>query len=242
MLRKIALSATYRQSSTFGAKEPENDPNNRLLHRAPRYRLSAEEVRDNALHIAGLLSPKIGGPSVFPYQPGDFYKGKMEGWKWEVSGGDDLYRRGMYTFWRRTSLHPMYALFDAPSREECTVVRPRTNTPLQALVTLNDPTFVEAARVFAQRIMIEGPTDVDGRLRFAFRTALTREPNNAEMNALRKRYNLLLERYKNDPQAAAAAVAVGRAPSNKSVSTVEHAAWTGVASILLNLDETLTRE
>ena len=114
---------------------------------------SAEEIRDSALAISGLLIAKIGGPSVMPYQPSDFYKGRYETWPWTTSKGDDQYRRGMYTFWRRTTLHPMFAIFDAPSREECSVARSRTNTPLQALVTLNDPTFVEAARVFAQKVL-----------------------------------------------------------------------------------------
>src|SRR5207237_6296892 len=138
---------------------------------------------------------RSGGPSVMPYQPPDFYQGKYERWQWMVSQGEDAHRRGMYTFWRRTSLHPMFALFDAPSREECTVLRSRTNTPLQALVTLNDPTFVEAARVFAQRVLTEAPADLDGRICFAFRAALARKPNVHEVQVVRKRYGLLLERY-----------------------------------------------
>src|SRR5262249_27315468 len=127
-LKKIALSATYRQSSVRGesgcaARAMLVDPHNRLLSRAPRYRLAAEEVRDNALAVARLLGPRIGGPWVMPYQPAGFYDGKYESWKWTESAGSDLYRRGLYTFWRRTSLHPMFAVFDAPTREECTVLR-----------------------------------------------------------------------------------------------------------------------
>src|SRR4029077_9372016 len=121
-------------------------------------------------------------------QPNGFYLGKFEGWLWQASAGQDQYRRGLYTFWRRSALHPMFAIFDAPTREECAVARPRTNTPLQALVTLNDPTFVEAARVFAQRTLNEGPDDLDGRLVYAFRTALARRPALAELRVLRAQY------------------------------------------------------
>ncbi len=241
LLRKILLSATYRQSSAFG-QVPEIDPHNRLLSRAPRYRLSAEEVRDNALAVAGLLSPRIGGPSVMPYQPEGFYSTRYETWKWTESIGSDRYRRGLYTFWRRTSLHPMYAIFDAPSREECTVWRPRTNTPLQALVTLNDPTFVEAARVFAQRILTEGPPGLDARLIFAFRTTLTRAPNAAEQETLRRQYHRLHARYRADPKAAAELIRTGRFPVAEKLDPAEHAAWTGMANLLLNLDETIMRE
>jgi hypothetical protein len=242
MLKKIALSATYRQSSTLPLKVPEVDPENRLLSRAPRFRLSAEGVRDNALAIAGLLSDRIGGPSVMPYQPPDFYKGKYENWQWVVSQGEEAYRRGMYTFWRRTCLHPMFALFDAPSREDCTVLRARTNTPLQALVTLNDPTFVEAARVFAQRVLTDGPPDLDGRISFAFRGALARKPSEREMQVLKKRHQVLLERYRKEAKAALEVVKAGKYPRPEKLDIAEHAAWTGLANLLLNLDETLTRE
>lgn len=242
MLRKLALSNTYRQSSSFSGAIPDSDPNNRLLYRAPRFRISAEEIRDNALQISGLLSSKIGGPSVMPYQPGDFYKGRNENWGWSNASGEEQYRRGIYAFWRRTSLHPMFALFDAPSREECTAQRPRTNTPLQALVTLNDPTFVEAARVFAQRIMTQGPADADAKIVWAFRSALTREPNASERSALKKQYTLLIDRYRKDKKAADSVVAVGQSPRPDKLDSSELAAWTGVCNVLLNLDETLTRE
>jgi hypothetical protein len=242
LLKKIALSATYQQSSTFTAGIAKSDPHNRLLYRAPRYRLSAEEIRDSALAISGLLSGKIGGPSVMPYQPPDFFKGKYEGWTWEISTGEDQYRRGMYTFWRRTSLHPMYTIFDAPSREECVVARPRTNTPLQALVTLNDPSFVEAARVFAQKILSEGPADVEGRVTFAFRTALARPPNDAEVRVVKRHLDQQLQKYQADREAANKLVNVGMAPRLANLDVAEHAAWTGVANMILNLDETITRE
>lgn len=242
LLKKLALSATYRQSSVFAAKAPEADPHNRLLSRSPRYRLAAEEVRDNALAVAGLLSPRLGGPSVMPYQPDGFYNGKYEAWKWQESPGNDLYRRGLYTFWRRTSLHPMFAIFDAPSREECAVFRARTNTPLQALVTLNDVTFVEAARVFAQHVLMDGPHDLDGRLTFAFRTALTRTPTPVERVLLTRQYERLHARYQADPKSAAAFVTAGRFPPPQKLDPVEHAVWTALANLLLNLDETITRE
>jgi hypothetical protein len=242
LLKKMVLSATYRQSSAFGGKASEVDPHNRLLSRAPRYRLTAEELRDNALAIAGLLNPKIGGPSVMPYQPAGYYNGKYESWKWNESPGGDLYRRGLYTFWRRTSLHPMLIVFDAPSREECTAFRSRTNTPLQALVTLNDPTFVEAARVFAQRLLKDGPSDLDGRLVFAFRSAVARTPNAAEKEVLAREYQRLRARYQGDAKAAAELVKAGRYPAADKLDVIEHAAWTAVANLLLNLDETVTRE
>lgn len=250
LLKKMILSATYRQSSALGvstalprsARATEIDPQNRLLARGPRYRLSAEEVRDNALAIAGLLSPKVGGRSVMPHQPTGFYQSKYESWKWVESSGDDQYRRGLYTFWRRTCLHPMFSIFDAPSREDCTVYRPRTNTPLQALVVLNDPTFVEAARAFAQRVLTERPTDLDSRITFAFRTALARTPTAAERAALRRQYRVLHDRYRSEPKAAAELVKAGRPSSPAKLDLTDHAAWTGLANLLLNLDETITRE
>jgi hypothetical protein len=242
MLRKMALSATYRQSSVLPIHVPDVDPSNRLLYRQARFRHSAEQVRDNALSIAGLLSDRVGGPSVMPYQPPDFYKGKYENWQWMVSQGDNAYRRGMYTFWRRTCLHPMFALFDAPSREECTVLRSRTNTPLQALVTLNDPTFVEAAGAFARRVLMEGPANLEGRIDFAFRAALARKPDEQEMRVLMARYRLLLERYRKDTEAAAKVVGAVKNAGPRKLDAVEQAAWTGLANLILNLDETLTRE
>lgn len=242
MLRQMALSATYRQSSDFPVQSSDVDPHNRLLSRAARFRHHAEQVRDNALAVAGLLGDRIGGPPVMPYQPMDFYKGKFERWQWTVSPGDDAYRRGLYTFWRRTSLYPMFALFDAPSREECTVLRSRTNTPLQALVTLNDPTFVEAAAALAQRVLTEGPASLEGRIDFAFRVALARQPDEQELRIMQTHYQRLLTRYQQDPKAAAEMVKASQRSGSEKLEVVEHAAWTGLANLLLNLDETLTRE
>jgi Protein of unknown function (DUF1553)/Protein of unknown function (DUF1549)/Planctomycete cytochrome C len=242
ILRTIALSATYRQSSAFMPDGVKRDPQNRLLSRMPRFRLSAEELRDSALSIAGLINPKVGGPSFMPYQPPDFYKSKNEEWPWNASTGDEQYRRGMYAFWRRTALHPMFAILDAPNREECTAVRPRTNTPLQALVTLNDPSFVEAARVFAEKIMTQAPKDVDGRLTFAFRRATGRQPSAAEMNELRLRYQQQHVRFHGDAETASKLVNAGQYPRDAALDVRDLAAWTAMANMLLNLDEVLTRE
>jgi hypothetical protein len=157
------------------------------------------------------------------------------------SQGDDQYRRGMYTFWRKTTLHPMFSIFDAPSREECSVARSRTNTPLQALVTLNDPTFVEAARVFAQKVLTEVPAGGDMRMDFAFRSAVSRAPAPAEVEFLRSLYKQNLERFRANTDAAVKLVRVGLAP-RPNIDVAEHAAWTSVCNVLLNLDEAITRE
>jgi hypothetical protein len=242
IFRTIALSATYQQATTVTRDSEKLDPHNRLLSRAPRYRLSAEELRDSALAIAGLLNPKVGGPSFMPYQPPDFYKNKKEHWPWTASSGEEQYRRGLYAFWRRTALHPMFAILDAPNREECTSARPRTNTPLQALVTLNDPTFIEAARVFAEKILTQGPKDHDERLAFAFRSATCRFPNHAELKVLRARYKLQYDRFRTDPDAASKLISVGQYPRDGALDVPEHAAWTVLTNMLLNLDEVLTRE
>jgi hypothetical protein len=240
--RRIVTSATYRQSSHVSPRLREVDPQNRLLARGPRFRLAAEEVRDMALAISGLLAPRLGGPSVYPYQPAGFYLDKSKDWAWPETAGPDLYRRGLYTFIRRTTPYPMLTTFDSPARGECVVNRPRTNTPLQALVTLNDPVFVEAARVFAQRILQEAGPDSDARLQFAFRTALARHPAPSELSILRQLYVSQLARYRADPAAAAALASQGKYPRPADLNVVELAAWTAVANTLLNLDETITRE
>ena len=242
LLRTIALSATYQQSSIYLHDSAKIDPLNRLLSHSPRHRLSAEEIRDSALAIAGVLSNKIGGPSFMPYQPSDFYKFKNEAWVWTSSDGDDQYRRGMYVFWRRTALHPMFVTLDAPTREECVVSRPRTNTPLGALVTLNDPTFVEAARVFAQRILTQGPKEHDARLAFAFRTATCRAPSETELKILRHRFEQQRARFAADPDAASRLVNAGQYARDASLEVSELAAWTTLCNLVLNLDEVLTRE
>jgi len=239
--KKIVMSSTYRQSSHWRSDAVAVDSYNALLARQSRFRLSAEGIRDAALAVSGLLNDEIGGPSVFPYQPAGYYSDKGR-WKWPQSEGDDVHRRGLYTFWRRTTTYPTFRIFDAPSREVCTVSRPRTNTPLQALVTLNDPTFVEAARVLAERIVRDGGASLDERLTFAFRSTVSRIPDDDELQMLRKIHDEQLTRFQADKAAATALVQRGEESVQDDVDAPELAAWTTIANVLLNLDETLTRE
>ena len=240
-LKCIVTSATYRQSSNPQGWSHETDPYNRLLSRAARFRLPAETIRDNALAIAGLLNRELRGKSVYPYQPADYYADKGR-WKWMQSQGADLYRRGVYTFWRRTTFYPSFQVFDAPTREFCTVDRPRTNTPLQALVTLNDPVFVEAARVFGQRIMQEGGSGTLDKLTFAFRQCVARPPCEQELDILQRLFTAQLAKYLADAAAAKALVNAGSAPRPENLPVPELAAWTALGNVLLNLDETISRE
>ena len=185
MLRLIVTSATYRQSSKFTPELRERDPRNRLLARAPRIRLEAEMVRDQAMAVSGLLARKLGGPSVFPAQPDGLWQAAFNGQRtWATSQGADRYRRGLYTFWRRTVPYPSMAAFDAPSREICAVKRVRTNTPLQSFVTLNDPVYVEAAQALARRIVREGGKDVRARVRYGLQICLCREPDPQQIEPL----------------------------------------------------------
>ena len=239
--KQIVMSAAYRQSSRFRPEAAKVDPYNRLLARQNRFRLAAEGIRDTALAVSGLLNDEIGGPSVFPYQPEGYYGDKGR-WKWNPSKGNDLYRRGLYTFWRRTTMYPTFRIFDAPSRETCTVDRPRTNTPLQALVTLNDPTFVEAARVFGERIMRQGGNSVNEKLAFAFRSTLARVPDQAERQILEQIYTKQLARYLANKQAAADLIQHGEKPVPNDLAVPQLATWSTVANVLLNLDETITRD
>ena len=239
--KTILTSATYMQSSVQNGAYEEIDPENRYLSRSPRFRLSAEEIRDNALAISGLLVRNLGGPSVKPYQPMGYYSDKI-GRGWDQSKGDNLFRRGIYTYWRRTTVYPTFQIFDAPSREFCTVDRPRTNTPLQALVLLNDPTFVEAARVFAQKVLSEGGDTLDARLTFAFRSAVSRPPTAEEIGVLTEILSEQREVYKQTPEEAAKLVMAGESAKVDGLDPIDHAAWTALASIILNLDETITRE
>ena len=239
--KTIVMSSAYRQSSRFRPDAVKIDPYNRLIARQNRFRITAEEIRDTALAVGGLLNDQIGGRSVYPYQPEGYYHLKGM-WKWPQSKGSDRYRRGIYTFWRRTTTYPTFQIFDAPSRETCTVNRPRTNTPLQALVTLNDPTFVDAARALAERVMREGGASIDQRLTFAFRTVLVREPDDGELGILRNIHNERRADYEGDAKSAAALIERSGEPAPEDLDTTDFAAWTCVANVLLNLDETLTRE
>lgn len=245
LLRMLVTSATYRQSSETPRSLRERDPDNRWLARGGRFRLSAEEIRDAALTSAGLLNRRIGGRSVFPYQPDHFYRDKEDDpneWKWPVETGAELYRRGLYTFIRRTSPYPSFQTFDVSGRGECSIARARTNTPLQALVTLNDPVFIEAARVLAERVITESGGTTADRVEFLVRCVLTRRPKKAEQTILETLYRLERERFDADHEAAARVCAQGRASQTADLDPVEVAAWTTVATALFNLDEAITRE
>ncbi|MBI3849584.1 MAG: DUF1553 domain-containing protein [Verrucomicrobia bacterium] len=241
----IVTSAAYRQSSRVDARKLELDPFNRLLSRGPRFRMEAEMIRDSALAISGLLNQRIGGPSVFPFQPPGLWTeigNKDYGiGDWVVSQGDELYRRGIYTFWRRSIPYPAFVGFDAPSRQQCTAHRARSNTPLQALTTLNDPSFFEAARALAQRLINEGGSDVGARVTYGFRLCLSRSPTAKERTRLCTLLEQQLANFKADSKAAETLAKYGHAPVPAGLDASELAAWTIVANVLLNLDETITK-
>jgi hypothetical protein len=243
MIRLMVTSTAYRQTSNASPKLKEVDPFNRLVARQARFRLDAEFVRDNALSIAGLLVTRIGGESVKPYQPDGYWDFlNFPKRTYQADRGESQYRRGLYTHWQRTFPHPSLVNFDAPSREECTAERTRSNTPQQALTLLNDPTYVEAARVFAQRILKECNTqDVTARFNWAWRTALGRTPRPEELKVLADLYAKHKTQYTQDPKSAEALASSGEVPREKSTDSVELAAWTSVARTILNLHETITR-
>ena len=237
--RLIVTSATYRQSSVASPALVERDPYNRLLARGPRFRIEAEVVRDVALAASGLLTRKIGGPSVFPPQPDGIWDIPYSNDKWTTSEGDDRYRRGLYVFIRRSAAYPSFTTFDGTSREYCTVRRVRTNTPLQALVTLNDEAFFEAAQALAARILREAAAADANRVTYAFRIVVSRTPTPDEVARILVSHTKHVERFRKDP--AAAARAIDR-HAVSGVDAAEQAAWTLTANALLNLDETLTKE
>jgi hypothetical protein len=239
--RAIVTSATYRQSARSGPAEHERDPENRLLARGARFRLPSWVIRDQALAAAGLLVADLGGPSVLPYQPAGIWEEATFGKKTYVQDhGPALYRRSLYVFWRRIAGPPTF--FDAGARQVCTVRVARTNTPMHALVTLNDPAYVEAARVLAQRVLEAGSgSGDDARILDAFRRATARPPALPEAAILRERLGHLRRQFAADPAAAARLAASGEAP-RPPLDAIEHAAWTALCSLLLNLDETLSKE
>jgi hypothetical protein len=245
MHRLIVTSASYRQSSRVTPDRLERDPFNRLFSRGPRFRMEAEMVRDQVLAISGLLKRTIGGPSVFPHQPDGIWFAPYSSERWTESRGGDQYRRGLYTFWRRSAPYPAFLAFDAPSREVCCERRSRTNTPLQALATLNDPSFVQPAAALARRILEESRGTAEDRVTLGFWLVLARRPQRAELDHLVALYSENLALYRRDAAAAAALAALGPALSATAVDgggdKAELAAWTVVANVLLNLDETLTK-
>jgi hypothetical protein len=249
MQRLIVTSATYRQSSKVTPEHLATDAENRLLARGPRFRLPAEFVRDQALAVSGLLDPRIGGASVSPYQPDGLWtelSSRQDSGNWTAqvfvqSHGADLYRRTMYTFWKRTSPPPQLSTFDAPDRETCTVRRARTNTPLQALILLNDPTYVEAARKLAERMLREGGASPAEKARFAFRLCTSRAPTADEERELVAAYEAQKAHYGSHAEQAQSLLKVGESPADAAFDASELAAWTIVASVVLNLDETVTK-
>ena len=241
VIRQMVTSAAYRQSSKSTPEARHRDPYNQLLSRQARFRLDAEFVRDNALAISGLLVPKIGGPSVKPYQPAGYWRYlNFPTREWANDKGENQYRRGLYTYWQRTFLQPSLLAFDASTREECTVERPRSNTPQQALVLMNDPTYVEASRVFAGRIVRSSKKTPD-QIQTAYRLALQRPATSEEVAILTTLYERHRGHYESDPKEAQAVLGVGFAPAAKDLAPAELAAWTSVARAILNLHETITR-
>lgn len=246
LIKQIMLSATYRQTSKVSAELAARDPENVLLARGPRFRMDAELVRDNALAVAGLLSPRIGGKSVKPYQPEGIWEAvAFQGSNtnsYKRDDGEALYRRSMYTFWKRTSPPPSLMAFDAPSRENCIARRARTNTPLQALVLMNDEQYVEASRQLAKRMITEGGSQPADRLRYGFRLIAARAPSERELSVLSAQLTTHQEHFKANAEAAKKLLAIGATPRDESIDPAEHASYTLVGNLLLNLDETMTKE
>jgi hypothetical protein len=244
MIRQLVTSATYRQSSVTKPEHMEKDPENLYFARSPRFRMMGEFVRDQALQISGLLKKKFGGPGVKPYQPAGLWNevSLNAGLRFVQDKGDKVYRRSMYTYWKRSSPQPAMVAFDTPSREICTVQRQRTNTPMQSLVTLNDIQFVEASRFFAQRVLLTGPKDLPGRVNRAFELATGRPADNFRQKIISEAYHKQKASFQKEPAKAEQLLAMGDTPRDKSLNSQEHATWTVLASMILNLDETLNRE
>jgi hypothetical protein len=246
MMRLLVTSAAYRQSTAVTPHKLEVDPYNRLISRGPRFRLDAEFVRDQALAVSGLLDRRVGGSSVRPYQPPGLWEaiGFGNGFSsqsYTQDHGGDLYRRGIYVYWKRSLPHPSMTTFDAPNREICTVSRPRTSTPLQALVLMNDPQYVEAARALAQRVLREGKGDVAARLDYAFRLVVGRTPNTKERALLKRVFEQQLGHFTGNREAAEKLISVGEGPRMPGVEPGVLAAWTAIGNLLLNLDEVITK-
>lgn len=247
LVKLIVTSETYQQSSHFSVRSAHLDPMNTWLSRGPRHRLSAEVIRDQALAASGLLVEKIGGPSVKPYHPPGLYEqvvAQRDNPKatYQQGSGGDLHRRSLYTYWKRSVPHPSMLLFDAPFRETCALRRSRSNTPLQALNLMNDPTYVEAARFLAQRMIKEGGTTIESRLTHGFRLLLARKPSSQELQVLTAAVERSIQDFTKDPEAAKQLMAFGEAKTDDKLPPSELAAYTTVASTLINLDETIMKE
>ena len=244
MFKQILLSATYRQQSAATEEQLLRDPENVLLSHAPRLRLQGEFIRDNALAVSGVLNGKIGGPSVKPYQPPRIWNevALNGGLFYKPDKGAKLYRRSMYTYWKRSAPMPNMMAFDAPTREKCVIQRPLTNTPMQALVTMNDVQFVEAARVFAQRVLQKGGADFDSQLDYAFMLTTARPADELRKRVFRNLYDSQLKEFSTDATRAGELLNFGETKRDESLNLAQHAAWTTVASAIFNLDEVITKE
>jgi len=242
IFKTMVMSAAYRQSSRVTPELLQKDPENRLLARGPRFRLAPEVVRDQALAVSGLLVERVGGPSVKPYQPPGLWQELHGGAGYTPDKGEGLYRRSLYTYWKRTVAPPGMVNFDSPNRETCVVRQTRTNTPLQALNLMNDVAYVEAARKLAERMLLEGGQTPEDRIGRAFRLALARTPRETEIAAVRKALARFEAHYRAKPDDALAYLRQGDSPRHPKLPPVELAAYTGVASLILNLDETVTKE
>ncbi len=246
MMKTLVTSATYRQSVRITPEKLKRDPSNFLYARGPRYRLDAETLRDQALAFSGLLNPKIGGPGVKPPQPDGLwfavgYTGSNTSVFKADTGDEKVHRRSIYTFWKRTSPPPQMAAFDAPSREACTVTRERTNTPLQALLLMNDPQFFEAARGLGERVLREGGDTLESRIDFLFELTTARKPNALELEELKSIYADYRSAYQADPEAARNTIQVGELQIIPEMSVVELATWTMMGNLILNLDEVVNK-
>jgi hypothetical protein len=245
MIKFIMMSRAYRQSSSAPEELYLKDPENRLLARGPRFRLTGELVRDQALAVSGLLVNKVGGPSVRPYMPVGVWSetnryGNLKNYKADTGAG--LFRRSMYTIWKRTAAPPSMLLFDAPNREICMPKRSRTNTPLQALALMNEVTYVEAARALAQRMMKEGGDSVESRLTIGFRLVTARTPDADTLKVLKSGFERRKKEFEKEPERAKAFITQGSSKPDPSLAAPELAAYSATASILLNLDRVITKD
>ena len=243
--KMLVMSATYQQSSAITPEAMERDPENRLLARGPRFRLGGEAVRDQALAIGGLLVPKIGGPSVRPYMPEGVWDetskyGDLRGYK--AATDDGLYRRTVYTIWKRTAAPPTMLLFDSPTREICTVKRSRTNTPLQALALLNEVTFFEAARALAEQMMKQGGQTPEARIAYGYKRATSHEADAAVTKTLMKGWTDRIAYFKEHSEEAKQLISQGESKPDASLEPAELAAYAVTANVLLNLDRVTTRD